>query len=242
MKKAIMLIICMLIAAVSQVMAQPMNRMGLNTPGVQQLIIQFEDELQLTDDQKTQLIALQIEHRNQFRQYNRPMRRGDRGNFRNGGKGQRGQGFRNPGNGFLGQRAQARLEMRQEVLDILTDTQVELLQNKMTERAEKAHEFRTFRHEYIVNEAGIEGEKASQVLNLLNAQSANRLELAKQRIMNPGEVNQNLWNDHFQQMRTTDDELQNILTVDEYESLRQNRGFGNRGQRNFGRGYRMWNR
>lgn len=244
MKKAILLIVFMFIAAVNQVFAQPGNRMGLATPGVQQLIVQYGDELNLTDDQKSELIALQIEHRNQFRPADRSMRRGDRGNFRNNRRGSRGQGFRNQDFGFWGANAEARLVRRQEVLDILTDDQVEILQNKMIEQTEKAYEFRTFRHEYIVNEAGIEGDKAEQVLSLLNAQSNNRLEWARQRITNPGEMNQDLWTDHFQQMRETDDQLRNILTVDEYESLRQNLGFGfgNRGQRNYGRGYRMWSR
>lgn len=246
MKKAIMFIVCMLIAGITQLLAQPGsgNRMGLAAPGVQQLVIQYGDELNLTDDQKSELIALQIEHRNQFGPSDRPMRRGDRGNFRNGRRGQRGQGFRNPGQGVQGPNFEARIEMRQEVLDILTDDQVEILQNKMIEQAEEAYEFRTFRHEYIVNEAGIEGDKAEQVLNLLNAQSENQLEIARQRITNPGDVNQELWTDHFQQMRETDDELRNILTVDEYENLRQNLGFGygNRKAGNFGRGYRMWSR
>lgn len=246
MKKAIMLIVFMLMTGVTQLLSQPGpgNRLGLAAPGVQQLIIQYEDELNLTDDQKEQLIELQIEHRNQFRQFDRPMRRGDRGNFRSGRRGSQGQGLRNPGQGFWGSNFEARMEMRQEVLDILTDEQIELLQNEMIQKADKASEFRTFRHEYIVNEAGIEGDKAEQVLNLLNAQSANRLELAKQRILNTEEVNQDLWANHFQQMRETDDELRNILTVDEYENLRQNLGFGfgNRQQGKFGRGYRMWNR
>lgn len=244
MRKSIMLIVCMLIAGVTQLLAQPGpgNRMGLATPGVQQMIIQYGDELNLTDAQKSELIALQIEHRNQFRPADRPMSRGDRGNFRNDRRGQRGQGFRNPGQRFQRPNFEARLEMRQEVLGILTAAQVEILQNKMIEQAEDANEFRTFRHEYIVNEAGIQGDKAQQVLSLLNEQSENRLELAKQRILNPEEVNQDLWADHFQKMRETDAELRNILTVDEYESLRQNLGFGNRSQRNFGRGYRMWSR
>lgn len=244
MKKAILLIICMLTAAITQILAQPVNRMGLNTPGVQQLVIQYGDELNLTDAQKSELIALQIEHKNQLRQYDRPMRRGDRGNFRNDRRGQRGQGFRNSEQGFLGSNAEARLERRQEILNILTEEQVELLQSKRIEQAEEAHEFRTFRHEYIVNEAGLEDEKADRVLNLLNSQSTNRLELARQRIMNPEEINESLRGEYFQKMRDTDDGLRNILTVDEYENLRQNLGFGlgNRTAGYVGRGYRMWSR
>lgn len=242
MKKAILLLVFLFTSAVSQVLSQPMNRPGMNTPGVQQLIIQYGDELQLTDDQKDQLLALQIEHRKQFQDYRGPANRNSRGKFRDNRSGNRqgsmrGQGFNNPE--WRGRNWEARLEMRNEVLELLTEDQQQLLHEKMIERAERAHEFRTFRHEYIINEAGIEGEKADQVLALLNAQSANRLEMAKQRITNPEEMNRDLWADHFQQMKETDVELRTILTVDEYESLRQHIGFGKRFQGNFGRGYRM---
>lgn len=245
MKKAVLFIFIMFIAAISQTMAQPGNRMGFNTPGVQQLLIQYDDELQLTDAQKNELIALQVEHRQQFRAFNRPMMRGNRGNFRGGRNGNwQGRCFRTPGQGFRGQGIDARLEMRQDVLDVLTDAQVEQLQELMIERAEKAHEFRTFRHEYIVNKAGLEGEKAGQLISLLNSNSTDLLQMARERIMNPGEINQDLWASHFQKMNDTDDELRNILTVEEYDNLRQyiGFGFGQRGQPNTGRGYRMWNR
>ncbi|NBC04845.1 MAG: hypothetical protein GVY20_14220 [Bacteroidetes bacterium] len=241
-KKAILLALFVLMSTLSQVFAQPMNRAGLNAPGIQYLITEYGDELELTDDQKSELIALQIEHRNEWRADNRGMFQNRRGDFRRGRRdgrqGPRGQGFRNTDPEFM----QARMEMRQEVLDILTDEQQNLLQANMIEKAEKAHEFRTLRHQSIVDEAGIEGEKADQVLNLLNAQSANRLELDKQRIQNPTEVTQELWTDHFEKMRETNDQLQSILTVDEYQELRQNMGFGRRGPGNGNRGLRRWGR
>lgn len=248
MKKAILLLVFLFASAVSQVLSQPMNRPGMNTPGVQQLIIQYGDELQLTDDQKNQLLALQIEHRKQFQDYRGPANRNNRGKFRDNRSGNRrgsmrGQGFNNPE--WRGSNWEARLEMRNEVLNILTEDQQEFLQAKVIEQAERAHEFRTFRHEYIVNEAGIEGDKAKQVLALLNAQSESHLDMAKQRFMNPDQVSQDLFANRFQQMRDTDDELRNILTVDEYDNLRQNmgfgygQGFGNRPQKKSGRGYRM---
>lgn len=248
MKKAILLIVIMFIAALTQVLAQPGNRMGFNTPGIQQLLIQYDDELQLTDAQKNELIALQIEHRQQFRAYNRTAMRGNRGNFRgrrnNNWQGQQCRCFRAQGRGSWGQGIEARLEMRQDVLNVLTETQVEQLQELMIDRAEKAHEFRTLRHEYIVNESGLEGEKAGQVTGLLNSNSTDLLQMARERIMNPGELNRDLRADHFQKMRDTDDQLRNILTVDEYENLRQylGFGFGQRDPRNVGRGMRMWNR
>lgn len=235
-KKAILLVLFVWMSTLSQLLAQPINRAGANAPGIQYLITEYGDELELTKDQKSELIALQIEHRNQFRPNNRPARRGDRGEFR------RGSGNRNFNQNFREDRFEARMEMRQEVLDILTDEQVEILQTNMIERAVKAHEFRTLRHQYMVNEAGIEGDKADQVLNLLNAQSVNRLELEKQRIENPTEVDQELWADHFEKMRETNDQLQSILTVDEYQELRQNMGFGRQGPGNGNRGLRRWGR
>ncbi|MDZ7720144.1 MAG: Spy/CpxP family protein refolding chaperone [Balneolaceae bacterium] len=245
-KKAILLTVCLMMGALSQVLAQPMNRAGLNAPGIQYIITQHGDDLQLSDDQKNELIALQIEHRNEFRSQNRPMMQNRKSDFRrgrnNGRRGPGDRGFSNANPQFMQARFDARMQMRQDVLDILSDEQVEQLTTIMTEQAERAHEFRTFRHEYIIEEAGIEGEKADQVLSLLNAQSAGRLDMAKQRIQNPTEVNQDLWSSHFERMRETNDQLQNILTVNEYQELRQNMGFGKRGDGNGNRASRRWNR
>ncbi len=241
-KKAILFALFVLMSTLSQVFAQPMNRAGFNAPGIQYLITEYGDELELTDDQKSELIALQIEHRNQWRAESRGTFQNRRGDFRRGRRdgrqGLRSQRFRNADPEFI----QARMEMRQEVLDILTDDQQNLLQTNMIEKAEEAHEFRTLRHQSIINEAGIEGDKADQVLNLLNAQSANRLELDKQRIQSPAEVNQDLWTSHFQKMKETNDQLQSILTVDEYQGLRQNMGFGRRGPGNGSCGLCRWSR
>lgn len=244
-KKAILLTVCVMTGAISQLLAQPVNRAGLNAPGIQYLVTEYGDELALTGEQKNQLIALQVEHRNEWRAENRQMFQGRKGDFRrgrnNGRRGPRDEGFRNTDPEFMQAQAEARMEMRQEMLDILTDEQENLLQSKIIEKAERAHEFRTFRHQYMINEAGIEAEKAEQVLGLLNTQSANRLELAKQQIQNPAEVDRELFTGHFQQMRDTDDQLRSILTVDEYESLRKNMGSANRPNRNE-RGSRRWSR
>lgn len=238
MKKAFLLTICLLMGAISQLMAQPMNRAGLNAPGIQNLITEYGDELNLTNEQKSDLIALQIEHRDQFRQ-------DARANFRSGRDGRRGprdRGFRNTDSDFRQARFDSRMEMRQKMLDILTEEQVDLLQSNMIEKAEKAHEFRTLRHQYIVEQAGIQGDKAKQVLNLLDSQSESRLELQKQWVVNPEELSRDMPADRFQQMRDTDGELRSILTVEEYESLRKNMGFGNRPLRNAGPGARRWSR
>lgn len=255
MKKAVLLLVFLFATAATQIISQPLGRMGFNSPGVQQLITQYGDELQLTEDQKSQLIQLQMEHRKQFQTYGRRSMngRGNRGhrNFRGNRPGTDQGSMMGPGyccTGFGGANWQSRLDMRNEVLDILTDDQRELLQDKMLEQAESAHEFRTLRHEYIVSESGIEGDKAAQVLDLLNAQSEVHLNLAKQRIINPGDITLGQLEERFQQMRNTHNELRNFLSVDEYDNLRQNMGFGyapgfgSRPQRNGGRGYRMWNR
>lgn len=245
MKKAILAAVLFLAGAFSQIMAQPMVRGGEDKPGIQYLITEYGDELELTNAQKSDLIALQIEYRNQFRPANRPMRRDDRGNFRRdrneGRRGAKEREFRNVNSEAMQTRAEARVEMRQEVLDILTDEQVDRLQSMMLEKEERAHEFRTFRHQYIVEHAGIEGEKAEQVLSLLNAQSENRLEQARQRLQNPDKLTRDLRINQFRQLRDADDELRSILTVDEYESLRKNLGFANRPHRNERRS-RRWSR
>jgi len=245
-KKAVLFAVCVLMATISEMIAQPMNRSGMNSPGIQYMITEYGDELELTDDQISELIALQIEHRNQFKMNNRQMMQNRKGDFRrgqnDGRRGMRGRGFRNADPEWMQARNETRMEMRQQVMDILTDEQVEELQSILTVKAERAHEFRTLRHQYIVNEAGIESDKEEQVLSLLNAQSANRLELAKQRIQNPTKVDQDLWSGHLENMKETNDQLQSILTVDEYQELRENMGFGNRGPNNGRRGAGRWGR
>lgn len=237
-KEALLLIVFILIGAISQVFAQPMNRAAMNAPGIQNLITEYGEELNLTDEQKTELIALQIQHRDQFRQNRRANVQGNRDGRRSG----RGQGLRNTNPDFRQARFAALAEMRQDVLDIMTDEQVTRLESLMTEEAEKAHEFRTFRHQYIVEQAGLQGDKAEQVLSLLNTQSETRLELDKQRILNPEELNRAAAADRIQQVRDTDDQLRSILTVDEYESLRKNIGFTDRSQRRASQGARRWSR
>lgn len=237
-KKAFFLTICILIGTISQVLAQPMNRAGMNAPGIQNLITEYGDDLNLTHDQKTELIALQIEYKNEFREVARENFRRDR----DGRRGSRGRGIRNTDRELVKTRAESRMDMGQEVLGVLTDEQAELLQAKMIDKAEKAHEFRTFRHRYIIEQAGIEGDKADQVESLLNAQSENRLEIDKQRILKPEELNRDAAVNRFQQVRDANDELRSILTVDEYESLRKNLGFADRSDRNRGPKTRRWSR
>lgn len=238
MKEVLLLVLFILIGAVSQAIAQPMNRAGLNISEIQNLITEYGNELNLTDQQKTELIALKIEHRNEFREVARQNFRRDR----DGKREARGRGIRNADPKQMKARTESRADMRQEILGILTDEQTELLQTKMIDKAEKAHEFRTFRNQYIVEQAGIQGDKAERVVHLLNTQSENRLELNKQRILNPEELNKDTAVDRFQQVRDTDDELRSILTVDEYESLRKNLGFAVRSDRKRAPKVRRWSR
>ena len=116
-----------------------MSPASFNGSGVQYLITELGEELGLTDEQKNQLIALQVEHRNERRAVNRttmserrnrqfgrqaPARQKGRGNYAN----------------IRQARAQERAEMHEDVFEILSDDQVDLLQSKLTERAEKAHQ------------------------------------------------------------------------------------------------------
>lgn len=229
MRKVIILMIFIFGSVFTQALAQPMQQGRSQAPGIQHFIIEYGDQLNLTDEQKGELIALQVENRDQYQvRGDIQMPRRDRRQFREGRRGGRRDGnFREERREMRQERAEHRLKMRNEVLEILSEDQQEELQSILIDKTERAHEFRTFRNEYLVDEAGIEGDKADEVLDLLNAQSESRLEMAMKRFQNPEEMNREPFADRFQQMKDTNDQLRSILTVDEYESLRKNLGFEN---------------
>lgn len=220
MKKLILTLI-FIVGLHTQTEAQQFQRgwMG-NYQGVQHLIVQHGDDLQLTDSQKTELAAISLERR-QGVQRNMRMGRGDRGSMR-GNRQMRQQNDEARTERRMeaaNQRAEFRTEMQQKIREILTDDQVQILHTIIDERAEKAHEYRVLRHEVMLEKAEISGDKAARVLALMNQQSENRLNMEKSRMENPGAADFESRQEHFRQMQEMREELKQILTAAEFENL-----------------------
>jgi Spy/CpxP family protein refolding chaperone len=217
--KTLLILSFFIAVSVTYVSAQP-GRSGM--PGSQHLIVQYADELGLTEEQKTEMINITLEARQQYR----GTMRGQRGTMR---------GFRSRADGrrFGSQRvapqrfeqaAGQRASFHSEILDVLTEEQKEQLNKLLTVRAENAHEFRTLRHQLMVSNAGIEGEKADRALEILNRQSELRLDLARQRVLESDTPDSESRIEAMAETRQLNLELKNLLTVAEYQQLTGNRG------------------
>ena len=242
--KKLLLTLIFIVGFHTQTEAQNFQRgwMG-NYQGVQHLIIQHGDDLQLTDNQKKELAAISLEQR-QGVQRNVRMERGERGSMR-GNRQMRQQNDDARIERRMEadrQRSEFRADMQQEIQEILTDEQVQILHNVMDERAEKAHEYRVLRHEVMVEKAEISGGKADRVLSLMNQQSENRLSMEKSRIENPGAVDFENRQEHFRQMQEMREELKQILTAAEFENLQGYMGMQQPQNRQMERRIRVRNR
>ncbi len=212
--KTLLIILIFSAASVTQIFAQ---QRGAGTYGAHQLIIQYADELGLSEDQKKEIATISLEARQQFRGTARGQRgslRGTRADGRRTGI-QRGESTR-----FERQTGQ-RQPLNTEILGVLNDQQMERLSSIMTERAENAHEFRTLRNQLMVSNAGIEGEKAARVLEILNQRSELQLDWAKQRISGTDteEFDRDAWSELQAETRQLNVDLRNLLTVTEYQQL-----------------------
>jgi hypothetical protein len=183
-------------------------------PGVQQLIVEYGDELNLTDTQKAELIEKSIEQRERLRGVRQ------RGNVRGERRGTGTIRQRSPErrNTERGERSWSRADL---IRDVLTEEQFVTLQTLRIEKAEKQHEYRTLRHQMMVQEAGISGNKAEEVLTLLNGISEHHKAVQVQRIQHPGEWDRNEAREAMNRVRDTHNEIKNLLTAAEYESLQR---------------------
>jgi hypothetical protein len=245
MKNALILTILLLFGIQAKGLAQPGIGWGDGLPGVQQIIAQYGDQLNLTDSQKSELAALHIDRRMDLQ---RQRMRSDRQNHsvRSGRHDMRGdrQRLRNSMN-QSGDEAQNEMEEKdeedldtgksvrtrsasftrsdlyQQIHEILTDEQSAELRSILTERANSQHEFRVLRFEEMISRAGMEGDKADQVKEIFVNQSRIRTNLIIDQIQNPGEMERENMQEAFRNMREGHRELMNILTAAEYEKLYQ---------------------
>jgi len=233
--KTLLLLTVFITATVTHVFAQQARAGNYGTPN---LIVQYSDELGLTEEQKKEIINISLEARQQYRGTMRGQRgtmRGTRSNGRRGGI-QRGTPQR------LERGIGQRQSIHSEVLVVLTEEQRDRLTSLMASRAENAHEFRTLRHQLIVSNAGIEGEKADRVLEILNRQSELRLDFARQGMLETDVTGRESRIEAMAETRQLNQELRNLLTVAEYQQLTGARGLQRFEARNQERRPRRGNR
>lgn len=236
MKKMVLILSGLFLISATALLAQPQRGGGMNgMPGIQSLVVQYGDLLDLSDNQVDDLIALRTERLDRFRNFRGSARRGDRGNRGNWNRPNRPNAGWGSGPGYTYYN-----EMQEDILEILTDEQISTLRDLMMQRASRSHEFRTKVHDYAIRQSEIEGEKADQVSDMLNRMSTHRMQMAQERISNPDADLTDLWNEHWDLMEETYDSLSELLTVSEFQSLRENLGMG--WNRNAPRGARGMNR
>jgi hypothetical protein len=235
MKKALIISTLLMLISAATLLAQPQRGAMNGMPGVQSLVVQYGDQLELTDEQISDLIALRVERMGQFQGLRGNMQRGNRGNRGNINRPNRPNAGRGAGPGYAYVD-----EMQEDILEILTDEQTSTLRDLMMERASRSHEFRTRIHDYAIRQSEIEGQKADQVSDMLNRMSTHRMQMAQQQISNPDADVSDLWNEHRDLMDETYDSLSELLTVSEFQSLRENLGMG--WNRNVPRGAKRLNR
>ncbi len=216
-------------------MGQAMDSGRMAIPGVQHIMTEYGKQLNLTDEQKAEMAALSLDYRRGMQrmalQVDGRHWRGDRRSYR------RARGVE-PRGEFRGRRdageARSRWERRDEdvqafrrdslylkIHEVLDEEQSETLKTMLTERAERQHEYRALRHEQLIERAGIEGEKATQVKAILDRRSESRHELALNRIQNPGEFDRDEARETFRDMWEIREELGEILTANEYRELQR---------------------
>src|SRR6056297_2087708 len=225
MKKLGILLIMLSFSTVT-IQAQNMQNRGMMTPGVQQIVTMYGDQINITDEQLANIIERQLQLRNTMQ--------GARVQNNRANRGQQQQRPVRQGENLRGQHTRTILN------SVLSDSQMDQLKELMAEKAEFTHRYTTVRHQKIVELAEIEGEKRDAVLEVMNSHADQRHQLQLRMIENPNSVNADERQQLMDRMQSDRDELKSLLTVEEYENLmqfmnnrqnRQNRGM-NQGQGN----------
>lgn len=243
MKTLITFIILFFWGSLTTAEAQFMQNRGMSAPGIHQMIIQHGEDLNLTDEQKQQLVELQTEWRSEVRTPRRDTRvRGDvrtprRGTaqFEASTRGNRQvRANRTPRADYRSGTAWNRdrfADQTEKVFDILTEEQISELQSIRLDYIDRQHEYMTLRNQTLVNQADIDSEKAGEVLELLNQISESRKQVQADRIENITDWDANAMRNHLAEVRTIHNSLRHLLTVAEYESLMPAGVMGRQGHR-----------
>lgn len=265
MKLILTLLLLFSLGSYTSINAQQMNRSSAQ-PGIQNFIIQFGETLELTDQQKSELLTLQVDRRSEMqvdrrnavqserrsemqvdrrsavqveRQSGRvgQQQRAVRGQQRAIGGHQRGamRFDANSNRPDRSNRTEIRIEHREAMMDILTDQQKARYYELQAERVESRTEILQLRNRTLVESTIADGNKAEEVIGLLNRITEIQKENQLQRIENVGEIDSEKFVENVAEIRSIQDELMSKITVAEYRTLRPAFAIG-QGQRPGGRG------
>lgn len=200
--------------------------------GGNQFILKYGEQLDLSDAQKLQIMEMRMNRRAEM-QERRQNNRNNRGRAA-----QQGQINRTDRPQKQRKMMENRMELRSELLEILNESQQATLKDILVSEVDERIELVRLRHEVMVKNAGIEGEKRQTVLQLMNATHAVMAGLQKERI----ESGEPFTSEEMQNIRErreqAKDRIKNLLTAAEYEKLQEQMG-SNRQQ---GPNSRMMNR
>jgi hypothetical protein len=215
MKKTITLFLLLCMGAVTAAQAQHLRQ---GAGGAESFILHYGEELNLSDEQKEQIISLAVERRNEVRQ---SMARNGHSRGEWGGRADRQQRGAMRGHSPERERGAERFQRgRGGFYDILTGEQQTRLKELRIEEVQKRHRLGTLRNKAMVERAGIEGEKSETVLGILNRRSELQASLRVQMIEQPGAGNREAARDMRQEIREGKQQLKHLLTAAEYEKLR----------------------
>ncbi len=203
-------VIIVLGLGVSQALAQPSQGRGMAAPGVQQIVMMYGDQLQLTDDQISEIISKQISYRQTMRESRMQQNRGQQGQRRN--EDNRPQ---NMGENLRSQHSSSILN------SVLNEQQREQLKSILIDRAEYGHEYRVIRNRILVETAGLSGAKAEETRAILDKHSSLMKNMRMSEIEDPGTNRTEERQQMMSEMQSDREELKSILTVDEYQNLMQ---------------------
>ncbi len=204
---------------------------GQNRSPHQNFVMQFGEDLQLTEQQISQIVALQLERRSAMQKQRRSPRQGEARRGQPQNEQRIGQTRGDQRASQEGRFSEDREEHHNQIMSILTDTQKAQLIELRKQRANQAHNYRTIKHAEMIKKADLSRSKSRDVQRILDAHSKSMLDLQLARIES-GTMGSD------QQARRaanaeTHNKLREMLTVAEYEAL----GFGLGNRQNFeGRG------
>lgn len=206
------------------------------SPGIHPMLTTDMEDLNLTEDQKSEIAELMVEMRSANRSVYRNQRstRGNRGNMRSN----RRSGNNNKG---LTQRFERRSEVDGKMMEILTDDQKNILAQKAVERIENAHEFRMLQHEVMLDKAGLESDKKDRVLEIMEEHSNEMLHERKEALSN-SEFYIGYRAENFERRVEMENQIKEILTAAEFEQFQEVMGMRPYSRRGNNRGLRLRNR
>jgi hypothetical protein len=243
MKLIATLLLIFTVGSFSSINAQQQNRSSVQ-PGLQHFIIQYGEALELTDQQKTELLSLRAERRSVMQNDSQKGRMTQQNRSR---MNQQQRSVRGQQRGMMRSdsdqnrpdrpdRAELRMEQRDAIMEILTDEQETKLHEIRVENIENRSELLLLRNRTLVEKSVSDSEKAEEVIVLLNRITDIQKETQLQQLENAGEINDEKRLENVTEIRSIHDQLMNKITVAEYRALRPALATGQQRQRSDGRG------